>query len=298
MPIQKIQKIIARGLMGAVPKLPLDWGETQVQGPLTQKPFNDHFYNEIEGYISNKRILKKTMDGPTRPFQTPGFSLEDWKSEDVKIEDFLKNYRKNEFGVALLGNLQIDAFLDLKNGQEPENFEIEGGIGINDFISKTKSKDYNGHMLKWGGKKVRESLDCLKASIDNRQYGWPICAMSEEIQNNPKAVRMVLENDPTDICYINAKMLDNLDAMEPVVRHKIYANCIKYSSARVKNNPRMALIGLYYKEGVKTKLGCFGDKIRDNDLFFLMAYNNDSQEAWRFTSDRLRNKYFFLRPVW
>lgn len=300
---KKIAYFILKNYFGGIPPLPV---QTEIiQGPLTQKPFYDYFYNEVKGVIPEKykHVLDKAIKPDpfmrTRPFITPAFELRNWEDENISIEQYLQNYKDeirkdDEKPYYLLGNTMNGAVRDIMSGNIPDDYSDSKNLSVKQFIKLTKQKNYHGHMLKWAGETVRSSPECLVASIVNGNYGWPICTMSKEIQDDPDMVRLVLQNNPTDICYINAEMLDNIYAMEVLVEHEKHANCIIFASARVKNNYRLALKGLYYNKGAKTDFANFGIKIRDNDVLFLIAYMNDPKYTFMFASERLKKKYFFL----
>jgi hypothetical protein len=157
------------------------------------------------------------------------------------------------------------------------------------------SKDRgSGHLIKQGTKEARSSRKVLEAFIEHLHCGWPICMMTEDIQLDKEMAKLVMKNDPTDICYLRPEMIDNFEVMEEIVNHERCGNSIRYSTARVKNDKRIALIGLHYRKGEKVCFSSFGDQIRDDDTFFLIAYLNDDYN-FRYASERLRRKYWFLK---
>lgn len=237
------------------------------------------------------------------------FSLDGWTNESMSLEEYLDDKmeedkkRRDEIGLKgdpflegrFLGGNSEQAMFDLvyRNKEKPNDrgANQDPDETPDELIAQMDRQAYNGHWIRASSYATRSEPRVLIESMNKSKYGWPIIDMAENLQLDIELVKKVMENDPTDICYIRPEMLDNLDVMETVVRHPRYANCIRYASARAKNDYRLALIGLHYKTGAKTRFNCFGDKIRDNDQLFLMAY----PDSWYGASDRLKAKYWFLK---
>lgn len=309
-----IAKVLLCWSFGGVPKLPKTFDQP-IQGPLSRDMVIKYMRRNIVErcpYLDNERIDRflepDRFTGNSRVSQL-AFALDTWTDDSMSLEEYLdsemfegnKRRKTNGFegdyfleGNFLGGNSQ-KALRDLvyRNKERPSDeganqYPNEKPI---ELIEKMECKNFNGHWIRHSSFDTRSDREVLLKSMEKSGYGWPIIDMSEEIQLDTEIVKKVMENNPTDICYIRPEMLDNLEVMEVVVRHPVYANCIRYASARVKNDYRLALIGLRYKTGEKTRFNCFGDRIRDDDRLFLMAY----PDSWFGASKRLREKYWYLK---
>ena len=120
--------------------------------------------------------------------------------------------------------------------------------------------------------------------------------VGEESFKTREIVKKYLAEHPQDVDYMSVDMLDDFDVMEAVVVHETHGDYITCATARVKNDKRIALRGLHYKEGNKVSLGVLGDDIRDDTVMFLMAYCIDPKDAFTHTSNRLRSRFWMLKP--
>lgn len=278
-----MKKYIAEKLLhyyGGIPKLPSGYGE-DVQGPLTHKQFVVYGKKRLEKEL--EKGLGMGLDNKWfKPNEVTGlvdvcdfaFALDDWTDKNQSLEGYLDERIKR-----------------MEAEKTPVRMPFFNIILSN--VSKYNLEKYlNGEPHKPYA--FCGTMDDLFRNIKERR-GFCIHDLPEHIQLNPEAAKAVLRENPTDICYLRPEMMDNLEVIEETVKHTEYANCIRYASARAKNNKRLALLGLHYKEGRKTCFGCFGDDIRNDEVMFLMAYLNDSY-AYNQASARLQKKFFVLKP--
>lgn len=308
------QKQIAKFILSnyfVVPKEPVQFTQS-IQGPLTQNKIIEYTRNKIyELFPDVDKELVLTFSEPD-PFtgisQTcrVAFSLQDWDDKDMSLETYLdsqlKERQERNLGIeGLYGHNSEATLMELLHF----NGSAVKSKGANQYpdekpenlIEQMSSREYNGHWIRHSSYATRSNPEVLLKSIEKSGYGWPIIDMSEKIQLDVEMAKAVMRNNPTDICYLRPEMMDNLEVMEETVKHEKYANCIHYASARAKNEPRLAMIGLYFKEGEKTEFRAFGKQIRDDDMFFLMAYINEGTGAFYSASERLKQKYWFLKEL-
>lgn len=290
--------------MGGIDPLP----EKQVSSPtLTQERVNIFFRNKIRELfpeIDPNLLYEYTSNDEfygARELCKLSFCLDGWTSTDQSFEEYMSSQFNNRtsFIHSPLGDNSRIAFISLLQGEKIDNnCEYKGHLSENDLISIAKETKYRtcAHQIKKATKEARNSRKVLKTFIQECQCGWPICRMSEDIQMDKDMAKLVLQNDPSDICYLRPEMMDDVDVMEEIIKHPTGFNCIRYASARVKNDKRIAWLGLHYRDGVKLEFACFGDSIRDDDKLFLCAYLNDPNN-FKYASKRLRQKYFFLKNI-
>jgi hypothetical protein len=286
------QKLLAETMLntiyGGVPTP--DSYEENIQGPLTEEPFN----NFVASRMLKSGTKQETVDEVMKDRVVfPIWTFDSWNG-DGSLEDFLETLSYENFN--WLGAACINRALII-DGKEKELKPLPNTSTSEEMIAyiKDTKNDYSGRMLSNASNEVLNNPEVLYASIKYRKCGFPIANMSKEHQLNVDIVRKVLDNDPTDICYIHPRMMDNIDAMESLVRHPKHSNCIQYAPPRIKNSKKLATIGLYLNTQSLTCLASFGAEIKDNERFFLMAYVRD-QEQWRWGSDRLKRKFFYLEP--
>lgn len=291
--------------MGGVDPLP-EKMDPAPEPTLTQERVNIFFRNKIRQLfpeIDPNLVYEYTRNDEFyggRDLCSLSFCLDGWTSTDQTFEEYMSSQfnKRASFVCSPLGDKARIEFMALL--QEENNFhsdEDEGHLSEDDLIKIAQETKYRtcAHEIKNGTKEARSSRKVLQAFIEECKCGWPICRMSEDIQLDKDMAKLVLQNDPSDICYLRPEMMDDVDVMEEIVNHPTGFNCIRYASARVKNDKRIAWLGLHYRKGAKLCLSCFGDKVRDDDKFFLCAYLN-SKHNFYFGSERLKAKYWFLSP--
>ena len=276
--------------VGGVPH-PLDFKE-YVQGPLTCKPFKDHIRKTLIARGMEEEVVDNALKDQV---VGPAFLLNRWLTEKHstlnEFLDSLSEYDYDHFARDIISrarNLNEGKPMDWRGTDRRSAWDMTQFIAHN---SGYHSGAYNGHMLKDLKQEVIDDPTLLAVSIKFAGYGWPICLMSEKEQLKTSNVKMAMEHDTTDICYLHPSMLDNLEAMEYVARAPDNgANCIAYATHRVRNSKRIATIALYENVKSPASLSVFGDGIRDDDQMFLLAYIRDPNQ-FQYGSERLKKKY-------
>lgn len=304
--------------LGGIPPLP-EFND-EIQGPLTSQPFYDFMRARFKTIaVEDKCMLNAgqldhafAVDKRSgMPFDwAAGHSMQYWRDTQIPIGEHLKQHYTGrhsfEFMVTSIRS-RLNNVLDKGIGFATQEYQMFNNDIFADatvdevrHMIKTGSYDgqhykYNGHLLKSTNKQVREDENVLLDSIKYHQCSWPIVLMSRSIQMDKKCVFAVLDNDVTDCLYLQPEMLDNLEVGEHIVALPTSVGCIRFASARVKNNRRIALLGLHYKKGEKVPLDCLGKSIQDDELLFLIAVASQSYN-WYAGSDRLRTKYAHMKP--
>lgn len=300
---QKIAKLLLRWF-GGPPPLPTTY-EGNVQGPLTQQVFVDFVIKHVHRLYPEYSIaqLKRYLQpdeftGRSEPAGA-AFILNYWKNPDECIERFLERELLEYKGdITAMFHSHLRLYLNEMVEGNTRVFDHtlpSEDLSVEAFIELTKRKDFVGHFLTQRSKVILSNPKVYEACVQNSGYGWPLIKMAEWIQMDIKYALMMIRNNPTDVCYLRQEWLDNMEIGEAIVSHPEYCNSIQYMSARVKNDRRLALMGLYYKEGTKADFGAFGSKIRDDDVLFLIAYINYNG-SYHAASKRLRKKYWYLKP--
>lgn len=171
---------------------------------------------------------------------------------------------------------------------------IKNWDDLNKIFSETEYPyRFNGYDVYDMTPELRDDSKVLEKSIELASTGWCICIMSDRIQRDPNMAKIVLRNDPTDICYLRKEHLDNYDVMLECVKHKQYGNMIREASERLKNDKSLAIIGLTLGA---TYFCSLGDEIKDDEEMLKLALKREP-DAWKDASKRLSDKYRYSYKI-
>lgn len=266
---RRVSNFFLRSIYGGIPDLPKK-SPYDDRSNLCQDEVNELMLEYVYLSKNNIKFTDKQKNQLHEVFiDKPGYftpcRLCDWTNQRDSLETFIRRKFYNEDGT-------IDRCADIVDSRAE--------IMVNEIIDGTYPRYRISH---------KDSLMKPWAPIDITVHNY----LEKE---SAKAVKTRLEEDPSDICYVSVEMLDNIDVMESVAQHESGCQHLWFASARVRNDWRISLLGLHYKEGEKVTFRAFGDDIRDNDIMFLIAYGNDPVDAYSYASRRIQAKYVFLKP--
>lgn len=288
---------------GGIPALP-EFDEP-IQGPLNQQLFVDFVIDEVikefpefDAELVKEYIQPDPFTGRSEPAIACDFLSAYVGGIQSDTLDFLHEIRDRHSSIVRIFDTHLPRYLRAMKDKSRVIFKHiadHADYTVDEFIEMTKEDDFYGHYFFGRSKAILSDPRVYEASIKNRGIGWPLSKMAKHIQSDIKYALMMIRNDPSDVCHLRTEFLDNLQIAEEIVRHPTGAKSFRFMSNRVKNNKRIALIGLHYGKGEMIDYAYLSSTLRDDDDLYLLAYIKNKGKGLLFSSPRLKQKYWYLQ---